>query len=102
MLERKPKRYRYPVDLISIAVWSYHRFKDSYRDVSERLLYHGIDVSYETIRQWCIKFGAKFKNVIKKRAPRRTDKWYLDEQQLRICGATHAPRMMRVMSWMCF
>ncbi|HAU0349230.1 TPA: IS6 family transposase [Legionella pneumophila] len=57
MLERKPKRYRYPLELISIAVWSYHRFNDSYRDVSERLLYRGIDVSYETIRQWCIKWG---------------------------------------------
>ncbi len=58
MLERKPKRYHYPLELISIAVWSYHRFNDSYRDVSERLLYRGIEVSYETVRQWCIKFGA--------------------------------------------
>ncbi|WP_058532965.1 IS6 family transposase [Legionella saoudiensis] len=89
MLERKPKRYRYPLELISIAVWSYHRFNDSYRDVSERLLYRGIDVSYETIRQWCIKFGSHFKNVMKKRAPRPSDKWHLDEQQLRIGGATY-------------
>jgi putative transposase len=70
MLERKPKRYRYPAELISIAVWSYHRFNDSYRDVSERLLYCGIEVSYETVRQWCMKFGPYFKNAIKKRAPR--------------------------------
>jgi putative transposase len=75
MQERKAKRYRYPLDLISIAVWSYYRFNDSYRDVSERLLYRGIDVSYEAIRQWCIKFGAQFKNVIQKRAPKRSDKW---------------------------
>jgi putative transposase len=88
MLERKPKRYRYPLELISIAVWSYHRFNDSYRDVSERLLYRGIDVSYETIRQWCIKFGPHFKNVIKKRASRPSDKWHLDEQQ-RIRGETY-------------
>lgn len=90
MLERKPKRYRYPLELISIAVWSYHRFNGSYRDVSERLLYRGIDVSYETIRQWCIKFGPHFKSVIKKRAPRPSDKWHLDEQQLRISGATYS------------
>ncbi len=89
MLERKPKRYRYPSELISIAVWSYHRFNDSYRDVSERLLYRGIEVSYETIRQWCIKFGTHFKNVLKKRAPRLSDKWHLDEQQLRIRGETY-------------
>ncbi|WP_207387363.1 IS6 family transposase [Legionella rowbothamii] len=89
MLERKPKRYRYSLELISIVVWSYHRFNDSYRDVSERLLYRGIDVSYETIRQWCIKFGPHFKSVIKKRAPRASDKWHLDEQQLRIRGAIY-------------
>lgn len=89
MLKRKPKRYRYPVELISIAVWSYHRFNDSYRDVSERLLYRGIDVSYETIRQWCIKFGIQFKNVLKKRAPKHSDKWHLDEQQMRVRGATY-------------
>ncbi|WP_133137559.1 IS6 family transposase [Legionella rowbothamii] len=48
MLERKPKGCRYPIELISIAVWSYYRFNDSYRDVSERLLDRGIDVSYKT------------------------------------------------------
>ncbi|WP_129556851.1 hypothetical protein [Legionella sainthelensi] len=37
MLKKKPKRYRYPLELISIAIWSYHRFNDSYRGVSERL-----------------------------------------------------------------
>lgn len=69
MLEQKPKRYCYPVELISIAVWSYHRFNDSYWDISERLLYRGIEVSYETVRQWRLKFGAHFKDVIKKREP---------------------------------
>lgn len=89
MLERKPKRYRYPIELISIAVWSYHRFNDSYRDVSERLLYRGIEVSYETVRQWCLKFGPQFKNVIKKREPRPSDKWHIDEQHVRINGETY-------------
>lgn len=46
-------------------------------------------MSYETIRQWCIKFGPHFKSVLKKRAPRPSDKWHLDEQQLRIRGATY-------------
>jgi len=89
MLEQKPKRYRYPFEIISIAVWSYHRFNDSYRDVSERLLYRGIAVSYETVRQWCIKFGPHFRHVIKKREPKPSDKWHLDEQQLRINGEVY-------------
>ncbi|CDZ76344.1 Transposase IS66 family protein [Legionella massiliensis] len=89
MLKYKPQRYRYPVEIISTAVWSYHRFNDSYRDVSERLLYRGIEVSYETVRQWCIKFGSQFKDVIKKREPKPSDKWHLDEQQLRINGEVY-------------
>ena len=84
MLETKPKRYRYPLEIISIAVWSYHRFNNTYRDVSERLLYRSIEVSYETVRQWCNKFSSQFKDVIKKREPKPSDKWHLDEQQLRI------------------
>lgn len=84
MLHQKPKGYRYPAEIISLVVWSYHRFNDSYRDVSERLLYRGIEVSHETVCQWCIKFGPKFKDVIKKNEPRTSDKWHLDEQQLRI------------------
>ncbi|MFJ1270163.1 transposase [Legionella lytica] len=48
-----------------------------------------MDVCYETIRQWCIKFGSHFKNVLKKRASRPSDKWHLEEQQLRISYATY-------------
>ncbi|CAM3079882.1 transposase [Legionella steigerwaltii] len=86
MLRKSPKRYRYPVEIISICVWSYHWFNESYRDVSERLLSRGIEVSYETIRQWCIKFGPHFKSVIKKRESKLSDKSHLDEQQPRING----------------
>jgi putative transposase len=86
MLTQKLKRYRFPVEIISFVVWSYHRFNDSYRDIKERLLYRGISVSHETARNWCIKFGPHFKDVIKKHEPKPSDKWYLDEQQLRISG----------------
>ncbi|HHF7344274.1 TPA: hypothetical protein ACPSKB_000677 [Legionella feeleii] len=51
MLEQKSKRYRYPLEIISLAIWRYRRFNDSYRDVSERFLYRGIEVSYETLGQ---------------------------------------------------
>ena len=89
MLTQKLKRYRYPIEIISFVVWSYHRFNDSYRDIKERLLYRGISVSHETARTWCIKFGPHFKDVIKKREPKPSDKWHLDEQQLRINGETY-------------
>lgn len=89
MLIQKLKRYRFPVEIISFVVWSYHRFNDSYRDVKERLLYRGILVSHETARTWCIKFGSHFKNVIKKREPKPKDKWHLDEQRLKINGEAY-------------
>ena len=77
-LSSHPKRHRYPVEIIGFAVWSYHRFNDSYRDVAERLAYRGIVVSYETIRTWCQKFGRHFSDIIKKRPYKSSDKWHLD------------------------
>jgi len=82
----KPSRHRYPMLIIGQAIWQYHRFNQSYRDVREQLLYRGIDVSHETIRNWCYKFGKKFENIIKKKERQITDKWHLDEMTIRING----------------
>ena len=51
------KRHRFPADVIRQAVWLCFRFTLSFRDVEEMLAQRGIDVSYETIRCWTIKFG---------------------------------------------
>ncbi|WP_158307862.1 hypothetical protein [Legionella drancourtii] len=47
MLERKAKRYRYPVELNQYSGMELSLFNDSYRDVSERFVYRGIEVSYD-------------------------------------------------------
>ncbi len=60
-----PKGHRFPVSVISYAVWRYHRFNDRYRDIQEELAFRGIIVSHEAIRSWCIKFSAHFRGVIK-------------------------------------
>ena len=52
--------YRFPREVISHSVWLYHRFSLSFRDVEELLAKRGIIVSYETIRQWCRKFGPEY------------------------------------------
>jgi putative transposase len=88
-LDQKPKRHRFPVEIISYVVWSYHRFNDSYRDVKERLLYRGISVSHEAIRTWCLKFGSRFCHVIKKREPKPADKWHLDEMAVKLNGESY-------------
>ncbi len=59
-LSRPPKRHRFPISIISQAVWLYHRFNHSYRDVQGQLAYRGIILSHETVRKWCIKFARHF------------------------------------------
>jgi putative transposase len=81
--------YRYPAELISYAVWLYFRFPLSLRMVEEMLAARGISVTYETIRQWGLKFGREFANRIRRRASRRGDKWHLDEVVITIAGEKH-------------
>ena len=83
-LSQPPKGHRFPVSIISHAVWRYHRFNDSYRDISEELAYRGIIVSYEAIRGWCMKFSKDFRDVIKKRERKPGDKWHLDEMIIKL------------------
>jgi putative transposase len=83
------KRHRFPPAIIAHAVWLYCRFALSYRDVEELLAERGVVVTYETVRQWCRKFGQVYANELRRRRPRPGDKWHLDEVFSRINGATH-------------
>src|SRR5512142_1989345 len=83
------KGYRFPPEIISHAVWLYFRFSLSYRDVEELLAQRGIVVTYETVRQWCLKFGQMYANELRRRRPRCGDTWHLDEVVLTIRGKKH-------------
>ncbi len=85
-LSVSPPRHRFPLSIISQAVWSYHRFNHSYRDIQDDLAFRGINVSHETIRSWCLKFATHFRDVIKKRERRPSDKWHLDEMSIKVNG----------------
>ena len=78
--------YRFPPEIISYAIWAYHRFCLSLRDVEDLLAERGIVVTYETIRVWCQKFGANYVRKLKRRQGRLGDHWHLDEVFLRING----------------
>ena len=78
--------YRFAPDIIAHAVWLYHWFALSLRDVENLLAERGIEVSYETIRQWCATFGPQFARRIKRRLGRRGDRWFLDEMVVSIGG----------------
>src|SRR6476660_7270189 len=83
------KRHRFPPMIIGHAVWLYFRFALSYRDVEELLAERGVFVTYETVRQWCRKFGQTYANTLRKRRPRPGDKWHLDEVFVQINGTQH-------------
>jgi putative transposase len=82
-------RHRFPAEIISHAVWLYHVFSLTFRDVELILAERGVIVSYETIRRWCLKFGQSFAQNLRRRLPRPGDKWYLDEVFIRINGTLH-------------
>ena len=81
--------YRFPREIIGLCVWLYHRFCLSFRDVEELLAKRGIIVSYETIRQWCRKFGHEYARRLKRRQGRLGDVWHLDEVFVKIRGERH-------------
>src|SRR5580704_5520998 len=80
------RRHRFPPVLIQHAMWLYLRFTLSYRDVEDLLAERGLDVSYETVRRWVLKFGPTIARNLRQRRPRPSDQWHLDEMVVRIAG----------------
>jgi transposase-like protein len=76
-------------EIISHAVWLYHVFSLSLRDVELILSERGIRVTHESIRRWGLKFGPEFATRMRRRRPRPGDTWHLDEVYLRINGQLH-------------
>jgi transposase-like protein len=66
--------------------WLYVRFALSYRDVEDLLAERALDVSYQTVRRWVLKFGPPFARELRRRRPRPTSRWHLDEMAVVIGG----------------
>ena len=71
--------HRFPPEIIRYAVWLYFRFPLSFRDVEDLLVERGIDVSYETVRRWSLKFGLAYAKSLRASLPRPDARWHLDE-----------------------
>ncbi len=78
--------YRFPPEIISHAVWLYHRFGLIFRDVEDLLAERGVTVTYETVRQWCLTFGLDYARRLRRSRGRMGDTWYLDEVFVKIRG----------------
>lgn len=83
---RRLKGFRFPREIISYAVWAYHRFALSTADVEDLLAERGVMVSRETVRNWVNRFGRHFADCIKRDRPGASDKWHLDEVVVPING----------------
>ncbi|KII15402.1 IS6 family transposase [Phaeobacter sp. S60] len=80
------KGFRFPREIISFAVWAYHRFALSTADVEDLLAERGVKVSRETVRKWVNRFGSHFAKCVKRDRPAANDKWHLDEVVIPING----------------
>ncbi len=80
------RNHRFPPEIIAHAVWLYHRFSLSFREVEELLAERGVTVSYEAVRQWCLKFGQAFAKKLRHRRGQPSDTWHLDEMFIRMGG----------------
>lgn len=71
--------FHFPREIISFAVWIYHRFALSTADVEDLLAERGAKVSREAIRKWVNRFGPHFAKCVKRDRPAANHKWHLDE-----------------------
>jgi putative transposase len=81
------KGLRFPPEIISHCAWLYPRLPLSFRDVQELMLDRGVEVSDETIRAWCERFGPEYANQLRRRGRWLGDNWHLDEVFVSINGA---------------
>src|ERR671917_920959 len=78
-------RHQFPPEVIQHAVvWLYLRFTLSYRDVEDLLAERGLEVSHETVRRWVLKFGPAIARRLRRRRPKPSPRWHLDEMAVRI------------------
>src|SRR5918997_1111353 len=79
-------RHHFPPEVIQHAVWLYLRFTLSHRDIEDLLAERGLDISYETARRWVLKFGPAIARDLRRRRPKPSPRWHLDEMAARIAG----------------
>ena len=85
-MESLYRRHRFPPEIISHAVWLYHWFTLSFRDVEDLLAERCVTVPYKAVRSWCRKFGPVYARTLRRRQGRLGDIWHVDEVFITIRG----------------
>jgi putative transposase len=71
------------------CVWLYFRFALSYRNIEEMMAKRGVPLTYETVREWCQKFGSLYAALLRRKRARIGSKWHLDEVFIKMNGVQH-------------
>jgi len=78
--------YRFPPEVITLAVRWYLRFGLSYRDVDELLAERGVEVDHVSIYRWVQRFAPEFAEAARARRHLVGDRWHVDETYLKVAG----------------
>jgi transposase-like protein len=78
--------FRFPVDVIVLAVRWYLRFGLSYRDVEELLSERGVEVDHVTVYRWVLRFAPLLAEAARPCRHAVGDRWQVDETYVKVAG----------------
>jgi transposase-like protein len=81
-----PAGYRFPREVIAVAVRWYLRYGLSYRDVEELLAERGVEVDYVTIYRSMYAFTAEFIDAARPARLTSGERWFVDETYVKVAG----------------
>jgi transposase, IS6 family len=81
-----PAGYRFPREVIALAVRWYLRYGLSYRDVEELLAERGVEVDHVTIYRWVQTFTAEFIGAARRARHAAGDRWFVDETYVKVAS----------------
>ncbi len=78
--------YRFPREVIAVAVRWYLRYGLSYRDVEELLAERGVEVDHVTVYRWVQRFTPLFADAARPCRHATGDRWFVDETYVKVAG----------------
>ena len=79
-------RFRFPPEVITVAVRWYLRYGLSYRDVEELLTERGVEVDHVTVYRWVQRFTPLFADAARPLRHAAGDRWFVDETYVKVAG----------------
>jgi len=78
--------FRFPPEVIVVAVRWYLRYGLSYRDVEELLVERGVEVDHVTVHRWVQRFTPLLADAARFARHSPGDRWFVDETYVKVNG----------------